>query len=219
MIFQEINGDLANAHWPEAWQRQENGKAQGAMQQKSKSNHFSVLRFLSQLSWFGVNRLYCSIAPDTFQEYTFLSARRPFQITPQCCLPVCKHQPLQEEHHSSFSWIRQSQLNPSEHYNLKYMSNILGAPVLDYLQFKPCLGMPGSLPWQLCSLVEAVTIVPYFKELLTSMCHKHIFLASYLSSDVSERFVALMEQCWVRGGHWGMAGPDHRVTLFPVLHS
>lgn len=48
---------------------------------------------------------------------------------------------------------------------------------------------------------EAATIVPYFNELLPSLFHKHIFLASHLSSDVSERFVALMEQLWVRGGH------------------
>lgn len=88
-----------------------------------------------------------------------------------------------------------------------------------YYTWSHVWGVPASSPWQLRSLVEAVTIVPYFNELLTSMRHKHIFLASHLSSDVSERFVALMEPRWVGGGHWGLAGPDHRVTLFPVLHS
>lgn len=188
-------------------------KAQEAMQQKSKSNHFSGLCFLSQLSWFGVNRLCCSITPDTFQEYTFLSARHPFQITPPV-LPACWQTLNSTRWASLFIFLNKTittQLNPSERHNMKY--------TVCKIYLEPCLGMPASLPWQLCSLVEAVTIVPYFNELLTSMRHKHIFLASYLSSDVSERFVALMGQCWVRGGHWGMAGPDHRVTLFPVLHS
>lgn len=72
------------------------------------------------------------------------------------------------------------QLNPSvPSHNIIYLYNILEAPVLHYLEFKPCLGMPASLPWQLCGLVvsnksEAVTIVPYFNELLTSTRHKHI---------------------------------------------